>query len=106
MKKDTPLPNQRFEVWHIINPELITEDYLYSDGCIARWLNHYENYIMVAEVAVSSLDEVMAMTQNVADAWTKNPHVLWSKSHDLRSTYYERRDFNHDFYSPCTRADG
>jgi hypothetical protein len=86
MKKAAPLPSQTFEVWHISNRELITEGYLYPDGCIARWLNNYENYIMVAEVAASSLEEVFDMTQNVEDTWTKNPHVLWSKSHDLRST--------------------
>jgi hypothetical protein len=86
MKKDTSLPKQTFEVWHISNPELITEGYFYPDGCIARWLNNYENYIMVAEVAASNLEEVVDITQNGKDIWTKSPHVLWRKSHDLRST--------------------
>ena len=86
MKTDAPLPNKRFDVWHISNKERITEGYLNPDGCIARWLNNYEDYIMVALVEASGLEEVVAMTQNVTKSWTKNKHVLWSKSHDLRST--------------------
>jgi hypothetical protein len=83
MKTGAPLPNKSFEVWHISNRERITEGYLNPDRCIARWLNNYEDYIMVALVEASGLEEV-AMTQNVTKSWTKNKHVLWSKSHDLR----------------------
>ena len=86
MNKDTPLPKQTFEVWHISKPELITEGYLYPDGLIAHWLNNHENYIKVAEIAATSLEFVWDITQNIDNSWTKNPQVIWSKSHDLRST--------------------
>ena len=86
MKTDAPLSNKRFDVWHINNREHITEGYLNPDGCIARWINNYEDYIMVAVVEASGLEKVWDITQNVTKSWTKNKHVLWSKSHDLRST--------------------
>ncbi len=86
MKRQSLVYKQTFEVWHFNTLEQITEGYSHPDRAIARWLNNHEQYIKVADVTARDLDEVWDITQNVNDSWIKNPNVIWSKSHDLRST--------------------
>jgi hypothetical protein len=86
MKKQSLRPKQIFEVWHFRTPEQIVEGYMHPENAIARWLNNHETYRKVAEVEASSLEDVWRITQNVNLAWTKNPHVVWSKSQEVRST--------------------
>ena len=86
MKKQSLVYKQTFEVWHFNTPEQITEGYSHPDRAIARWLNNHEQYRKVADVTARDLDEVWGITQNVNDSWTRNPNVIWSKSHMLRST--------------------
>ncbi len=86
MKKQSLRPKQTFEVWHFSTPEQIQEGYVQPQKAIARWLNNHEQYRKVADVEASSLEEVWDITQNVNDAWTKSPRVVWSKSQEVRST--------------------
>jgi len=79
-------PKHMFEVWHFRTPELLPEGYVHPDRAISRWLNNHEQYVKVAEVEATSLENVWGFTQNGNALWTKRPEITWSTSHELRST--------------------